>query len=120
MQVSIKDILLTTHKQISAHRKFHCPNFNGGEQKKNFLFFFLEPKSPVFVQKSQSKECKREVSFVFSDALSYPHRCSAVGSDGSRGNSDRCGHVDCSHTLHDHKCFCFAHIHLSPLLEGKK
>lgn len=58
------------------------------------------------------------VMFVFSSSVSYPHRCSFAGSDGSQGNSDRCGHLDCSHTPHDHKLFYSAHTHLSPL-EGQ-
>lgn len=51
--------------------------------------------------------------------VSYPHRCSSAGWDGSRRDSDRCGRSGCSHILRDHKCSCLAYIHLS-LLQGRE
>lgn len=55
-----------------------------------------------------------------STIVSYPHRCSSAGWNGSQDGSDRCARSGCSHILHDHKCFCSACIHLSVLQGGNK
>lgn len=86
---------------------------------------FVEIKNRI-ISWNQSNLClpgdthAQETKWEISTNVSYPHRCSSVGWDGSQGDSDKCGRSGCSHTLRDHKCSCLACIHLSQLQGGNR